>query len=224
MTGRKSKHFKVIAQSLFNHFHFQILYLTKNFKTFPMKVAILYGSTRSERQGIKAAKFIRKSVIERGHDAHLLDAAEINLPFLDKMYKEYGDNAPRNMKQTAMVLEQADGILIVSGEYNHSIPPALKNLIDHFQSEYYWKPSGIVSYSAGPFGGVRVAPHLRAIAGELGMPSISSMFAISTVQSAFDENGNAIDNAYPRRVQRFLEEFEWYMEAFKNRRDQGTPY
>ena len=189
-----------------------------------MKIAVIYGSTRSERQGIKAAKFVVNAVRERGHDGTLIDALEIGLPFLDKMYKELGDDAPENMKQTAAVLQNADGILLVSGEYNHSIPPALKNLLDHFQTEYYWKPSGIVSYSAGPFGGVRVAPHIRAITGELGMPSISSMFAISKVGSSFDEDGTALDEAYPKRIKRFLEEFEWYMEAFKARREQGTPY
>ena len=189
-----------------------------------MKVAVLYGSTRSERQGIKAAKFVVNSVNKRGNEAILLDALEIDLPFLDKMYKELGDDAPMNMKQTAETLKNADGILVISGEWNHSIPPALKNLMDHFQSEYHWKPSGIITYSAGPFGGVRVAPHLRAITGELGMPSISSMFPISKVGSSFDERGNALDDAYPRRIKRFLEEFEWYMEAFKARRDQGTPY
>lgn len=189
-----------------------------------MKVAVLYGSTRSERQGIKAAKFIMNAVQERGHEATLLDALEIDLPFLDKMYKELGDSAPGNMKRVAEIVSNADGVLVVSGEWNHSIPPALKNLLDHFQSEYYWKPSGIITYSAGPFGGVRVAPHIRAITGELGMPSISSMFAISNVGNSFDEAGNALEAAYLRRIQRFLEEFEWYMEAFKARRELGTPY
>lgn len=55
------------------------------------------------------------------------------------------------MEKLHQILESADGFIIVTGEYNHSIPPALKNLSDHFQTEYYFKPSGIVSYSAGAF-------------------------------------------------------------------------
>jgi len=55
----------------------------------------------------------------------------------------------------------ADGFVGVSGEYNHGIPPALKNLLDHFLEEYFFRPSGIACYSAGAFGGVRAAMQLR---------------------------------------------------------------
>lgn len=190
-----------------------------------MKVAIFYGSLRSGREGIKAAKFVTSAVKEMGHEATLLDAMEFNFPFLDKMYKEFPQGeAPEYMQKVHEILNDADGFLIVSGEWNHSIPAGLKNMMDHYQSEYNFKPSGIVTYSYGSFGGVRVAPHIRAITGELGMPSISSMFPISHVQDAFDDDGKALDDAYPRRIKRFLSEFEWYMEAFKARREQGTPY
>ena len=54
---------------------------------------------------------------------------------------------------------------IVSGEYNHGIPPGLKNLLDHFLEEYFFRPSAIVCYSAGQFGGVRAAMQLRAECG-----------------------------------------------------------
>ena len=141
------------------------------------------------------------------------------------MYKEYQPGeAPEKMEKLSKILDGSDGFVIVSGEYNHSIPPALKNLLDHFQSEYFFKPSAIVTYSAGSFGGVRAAVHLRAICGELGMPSISSMFPIPVVQKAFDFDGNALDDAYERRSSRFLDEFDWYVQAFKNQRLKGTPY
>ncbi len=189
------------------------------------KIAVIYGSVRSERQGIKAAKFLANQLEKRNHEVVLIDALEANFPLLDKMLKEYPEGeAPSNIQSVGTQLQQADGFVIVSGEYNHSIPPALKNLLDHFQQEYYFKPSAIATYSAGPFGGVRAAVHLRAITGELGMPSISSMFPISKVQSSFTEEGEAIDEAYNRRVQRFFDEFEWYLTALKQQRQQGTPY
>lgn len=189
------------------------------------KIAVIYGSVRSQRQGIKAAKFLAKQLEKRNHEVFFIDALEANFPMLDKMLKEYPEGeAPSNIQSVGTQLQQADGFVIVSGEYNHSVPPALKNLLDHFQQEYYFKPSAIATYSAGPFGGVRAAVHLRAITGELGMPSISSMFPISKVQSSFTEEGEAIDEAYNRRVQRFFEEFEWYLTALKQQRQQGTPY
>jgi len=183
-----------------------------------LNIAVIYGSSRSERQGIKAAKFIVNKLEERGHKVTLVDSEEYKLDFLDKMYKEY-DKAPENMEKVAKIFRNADGFIVVSAEYNHSVPAALKNLLDIYQKEYLYKPSGIVTYSAGPFGGVRVAPHLRAIMGELGTVSIPSMFPISKVQSSFDENGNATDEVYNKRVQKFLEEFEWYGTALKRHRD-----
>jgi len=186
-------------------------------------VAVIYGSVRSDRQGIKAAKFMAKKLEERKHKVTLVDPKEFNLPFLDKMYKEYDKGkAPENLQKLAEIMESADAYIIVSAEYNHSLPAALKNLLDYFQSEYFYKPSGIVTYSAGPFGGVRVAVHLRAIMGELGTVSIPSMFAISAVQDAFDDEGNAIDKAYDRRITKFLDEFEWYGYALKEARKTDT--
>jgi len=147
-----------------------------------LNIAVIYGSARSARQGIKAAHFVVRKLKERGHDVTLIDSQEYSLPLLDRMYKEYeSGTAPENMQAIADILDAADGFVIVSAEYNHSIPAALKNLLDHFQSEYLYKPSGIVTYSAGPFGGVRALINLRAILAELGTPSIPSAFPISQV-------------------------------------------
>lgn len=190
-----------------------------------MKVAVIYGSNRTERQGIKAAKFISNKLKERGLDVDFVDTLVYSLPFLDKMHKEYPQGkAPEIMEKLHQILVDADGFIIVTGEYNHSIPPALKNLLDHFQTEYYFKPSGIVSYSAGAFGGLRAAVHLRAILAELGMSSIPSIFPVPNVQNAFNATGIASDENFNVWVIKFLDEFEWYMEAFKNQRQKGVPY
>ena len=103
-----------------------------------------------------------------------------------------------------------------------SVPAALKNLLDHFQREYLYKPSGIVTYSAGPFGGVRGLGNLRTILAELGTPSIPSAFPISQVFKAFDDNGVAEDDAYNERVIKFLDEYEWYANAMKAARCEAT--
>jgi NAD(P)H-dependent FMN reductase len=114
--------------------------------------------------------------------------------------------------------------VIVSGEYNHGIPPALKNLLDHFLEEYFFRPSAIVCYSAGAFGGVRAAMQLRMTLGELGMPGIPSIFPIPHVHDAFDDTGRAQQPIFEERVGRFLDELEWYAEALRRAREGGTPY
>ena len=110
--------------------------------------------------------------------------------------------------------------MIVSGEYNHGIPPALTNLLDHFLEEYFFRPSAIVCY----FGGVRAAMQLRMTLAELGMSSIPSIFPVPKVQDAFAEDGTPTDTAMERRVGRFLDELEWYARALKEARAKGVPY
>jgi len=186
-----------------------------------LNTAVIYGSARKGRQGIKAARFVANKLEERQHAVTLVDSQEYELPFLDLMYKEFAEGgAPKAMRTVGEILQAADGFVIVSAEYNHSVSAALKNLLDHYQSEYLYKPSAIVTYSAGPFGGVRALVNLRAILAELGTPSIPSAFPVSGISAAFDDDGIALDKAYDERVVKFLDEFEWYENALKQARVQ----
>ena len=191
----------------------------------PLSMVALYGSVRSERQGIKFARFLVAQLDRRGHATTLIDPLHYRLPLLDKMYKEYPKGeAPEPLETLAAIIRQADGFLVVSGEYNHGIPPALKNLLDHFLEEWFWRPSAIACYSGGSFGGVRAAMQLRATLAELGMPSISSIFPMPKVQDQFEEDGTPRDPGHERRVARFLDEFEWHAQALREARANGVPY
>ena len=190
-----------------------------------LTISLIYGSVRSDRQGIKAARYLERKMAERGVKVHFIDPLEFNLPLLDKMYKEFSPGtAPEPMERLAKHFNDSDGLLIVTGEYNQSIPPALKNILDHFQKEYFFKPSGIASYSTGIFGGVRAAVHLRVIVGELGMPSISSMLPFPQIGSLFDENLVPVNPRIEPSTSRFIDEFIWYMKAYKKQRAEGVPY
>lgn len=188
-------------------------------------ISLLYGSVRSERIGIKAANYLEKKLKERGIKVNFIDTLEYKLPFLDKMHKEYSTGtAPEPMEKLSNLFTESDGFLVVTGEYNHSIPPALKSLLDHFQREYYFKPSAIASYSVGHFGGVRSAVHLRVILGELGMPSISSMLPFPGVGQLFNDDLVPKNEMVEKSTNRFIDEFLWYIEAYKNQREKGLPY
>jgi len=188
-------------------------------------VPVIFGSVRTERQGIKAARYMVAELTRRGCEAVLIDPLEYRLPLLDRMYKEYEPGtAPAQLETLAKLYRRADGFAIVSAEYNNGIPPALKNLLDHFLEEYFWRPSGIVCYSGGRFGGVRAAMQLRMTLGELGMPSIPSLLPIPKIADAFSDDGTPADPKFTSYNEQFFDEFLWYMEALKERRKSGVPY
>ena len=175
--------------------------------------------------GNRAATMVVRELQQRGHDVHLVDPLDLQLPLLDRMYKEYpkGD-APETLERLASLYRSVDGFLVCSGEYNHGIPPALKNLLDHFLEEYFWRPSGIVCYSAGSFGGVRAAMQLRMTLAELGMPSIPSLLPVPRIADAISADGIATQPLTARALHRFLDELLWYAEALRAQRLHGTPY
>ncbi len=191
-----------------------------------LTISVIYGSVRTDRRGIVAARYLERKVKDRGINLHFIDPLEYQLPLLDKMYKEFEPGtAPEPMEALGKMFKQSDGFLLVTGEYNHSVPPALKNMLDHFQQEYKFKPSAIASYSKSIFGGVRAAIHLRVILAELGSPSISTILPVPNIGSAFDENLVPGNDIIEKSANRFLDEFIWYLEALKEKRNQdGTPF
>lgn len=188
-------------------------------------IAVLLGSVRRDRMGSRAAQLVVRELEQRGHDVHLVDPLELQLPLLDRMYKEHpAGEAPEHLERLAALYRSVDGFLVVSAEYNHGIPPALKNLLDHFLEEYFWRPSGIVCYSAGSFGGVRAAMQLRMTLAELGMPSIPSVLPIPRIGDALNDDGTAQQPITEKSMNRFLDEFLWYVGALAEARTEGTPY
>ncbi len=186
-----------------------------------MVVAVLLGSVRSDRVGERVAKWVIKQLEARGHEAVLVDPAKLELPLLDRMWKEVkNDDSPEHaalkakLKPLADLYQRADGFAIVSAEYNHTAPPALVNLIDYFLEEYFYRPSAIVCYSAAPFGGVRAAIGLRSLLAEVGMGSIPSLQPIPAAGDAISEDGIALTQQLVEKSGKFYDEFDWYMRAF----------
>jgi NAD(P)H-dependent FMN reductase len=189
-----------------------------------LSIPVIYGSVRRDRQGIRAARYLVAQLTARGHAPVLVDPEQDELPLLDRMYKEYKGDAPPVLERLATLFRQADAFVLVVGEYNNSIPPALSNLLDHFLEEYFWRTSGIACYSAGQFGGVRAAMQMRMMAAELGMPSIPSLLPFPRVSQLLGEDGTLQDATFQRQADRFLGELAWYGQALKAARAAGVPY
>jgi NAD(P)H-dependent FMN reductase len=191
----------------------------------PLTIPVILGTVRSERVGPRVARYMVRALEARQHRVTLVDPVEYRLPLLDKMYKEFPPGgAPEVLERLAGVIKAADAYVVVSAEYNHSIPPALSNLLDHFLEEYFFKPSAIVCYSPSGFGGVRAAMQLRAMLAEMGMSSIPSILPFPQVHEALDPDGRPTSDRTDRAAGRFLDELEWYANALKAARAQAVPY
>ena len=103
-------------------------------------------------------------------------------------------------------------MVIVSPEYNGSMPGVLKNALDYIYGEWERKPVGIVTLSAGAFGGVQVHNHLQLLFLRLKALPVAHM-AVTTVGRSFDDDGEPREERYERAFARFIETLEWYTRA-----------
>jgi len=193
------------------------------------RILVLYGSYRSDRMGIRLAQFVVEGFRARGDDVALIDAKELGLPMLDRMYKEYKTGeAPAALEKLAGQIREADGFVFITGEYNWGVQPGLKNLTDHFLEEWFWRPAAIASYSGGRLSGVRAATAWHGILSEMGMVVVSSTIAVGPIGQTLSaegepvgESGAALERAFPR----FADDLLWWVEAAKAQRQRKVqPY
>jgi len=190
-------------------------------------ILVLYGSYRSDRLGIRLANYIVTSLRQRGNNAELIDAKDVGLPMLDRMYKEYPKgSAPPEMERLAAKIRGADAFVFVTGEYNWGMQPGLKNLTDHYLEEWFWRPAAIVSYSGGRLSGAHAAVSWHGTLSEMGMVVISSTLAVASISTALDADnkpfgsgGDALARAFPR----FADDLSWWTEAVKRQRAHKAP-
>jgi len=119
-------------------------------------------------------------------------------------------------------IKAADAIVVVTAEYNHSLPPALASLMGHFGgSNFKCKPSAIVTYSPGPWGGMRAAVALRPFLAELGCISISKLTGYPGAGDMFREDGTPKDPDHRmlKQLPAMLVELEWMSVAMKKMKD-----
>jgi NAD(P)H-dependent FMN reductase len=191
------------------------------------RILVFYGSYRSDRAGIRLAEFATRRLAARGMQAELIDAQRVGLPMLDRMYKEYPPGqAPEAMETLARQIRAADGFVFVTGEYNWGVQPGLKNLTDHFLEEWFWRPAGIVSYSAGRIAGARSNLHWHGTLSEMGMVVISSTVTVGPITQTLDPGGEPVGDAgkfLERSFDRFADDLAWWVEAARAQRERKAP-
>ena len=180
----------------------------------PLFIPVILGTVRRGRMSAGAARLMVREIASRpGVETELIDIAAVPMPV---------DDAGESIKDGGFAgsMARADGLVIVSPEYNHGYPGLLKHVLDSCLKEYIHKAVGIVGVSAGPFGGTRVIQNLLPVMRELGLVTIFWDVNFSSVQQAFDESGELRDRAFLRRIDKFLRELIWMSRTLRYGREQ----
>lgn len=176
-------------------------------------ITIISSSVRIDRRSHRVALFF-KDYLETNQIAttEILDLKEYNFPIFEERLSKLQDPLPKALEFSQKV-KDADGVIIVTPEYNGGYPPALKNAVDLLYSEWYHKPVGISTVSDGIFGGTQVITSLQFSLWKMRAWTIPAMFPNPSVQDLYDENGNPLDQGVNQRAKLFIKELLWCMEA-----------
>lgn len=168
-----------------------------------MKIAIITGSTRPGRRAPLVANWVlevlgRRPAMRSGEvTLHSIDLATIDLPlFCEPAPPMTGMYQHQSTHDWSALIVDFDAYIFVTPEYNHSLPAALKNAIDHLYTEWNDKAAGIVSY--GTAGGVRAGEHLRQVLAEVKVATVRSHVALSVFEDFVAEGPMDTGEFLPR--------------------------
>lgn len=191
----------------------------------PLKLLVFLGSVRAStppepaRLGLRVAKACKQNLVDKLLDVEFIDPLDIEIDPVFKPHFSYAKKkAPKSLDALASKISAADGFVMVSPEYNHAMSPALSNLLNHFGSSMFsYKPSAIVTYSAGQWGGARAAVNMRTFLSELGCLPVSAMIHIPHAADVFDESGtysSGVDStAWGGYLNRAFDQLVWWAQA-----------
>jgi NAD(P)H-dependent FMN reductase len=183
----------------------------------PIRVALIYGSTREGRFGPTVANWAAEQLSARPEfEVDPIDPARLDLP--DRL----GVETPA-VRELAARLQRADAFVVVTPEYNHGYPAALKHLIDLFNEEWQAKPVAFVSYG-GISGGLRAVEQLRQVFAEVHAVGVRDSVSFAMARTQFDEHGRLQSPDRARRsMTRMLDRLAWWARALKKARRE-EPY
>lgn len=171
------------------------------------KIKLIVGSTRQGRVGKPVSDWLVSLAADAGYQLEVLDLQTINLPFFDAMIPPaYKPTETDEGKAWAKMIDEADGFLFVTPEYNRSISASLKNAIDFLAAEWKEKPAAIVSYGYID-GGKSATRHLQDIFDWLKIQNVGEEMAVQFTQETFDAQGqfHDVDEALGSIKESFLQ-------------------
>jgi NAD(P)H-dependent FMN reductase len=177
-----------------------------------LTIAVLAGTTRVQRESIKAAHYIAEFGRKQpGIEIIFVDPKEFSFP------GDGNDPEGKDPRYTEIVAK-ADAFFIVTPEYNHSFPGSLKRMLDSELALYNHKPVALAGASNGNWGGVRAVEALVPAIRETGLVVLSWDAYFPRVQDIFDETGQMkpeFSERYDKSVQKIYDELIWMAKLFK---------
>lgn len=174
-------------------------------------IPVLLGTNRRERMSVHPANWLVGEIQKRGDiETRLFDVADFALP-----QNDYGQGLKDQFPEWKEAIIRADGLVIVSPEYNHGYPGSMKAVLDLLLREYVHKAVAFVGVSAGPWGGTRVIEAMVPMVRELGLAVTFADLNFPKVQNTFDAGGKLLDPAFEKRAQGFLDELVWMSTVLK---------
>ena len=172
---------------------------------------VLLGTNRKNRNSVHPARWIVGQMERRPEiETRLFDVSEFVLP-----HDDYGQGLKDLFPEWRDAIIKADGLVIVTPEYNHGYPGSLKAVLDLLLREYVHKAVAFVGVSAGPWGGTRVIEAMVPMVRELGLAVTFSDLNFAKVQNTFDAEGKLLDTAFEKRAKDFLDELVWMSRTLK---------
>ena len=176
-----------------------------------LNIPVLLGTNRKLRKSVLVGKWLIGEMEKRpAIRTRLFDAADFLLP-----HDDYGQEIKDRFPEWRDAIIQADGLVIVTPEYNHGYPGSLKAVLDLLLREYVHKVVAFVGVSAGPWGGTRVIEAMVPMVRELGLAVTFTDLNFPFVQKTFDDDGKLLDSAFENRVAGFLDELVWMGRVMK---------
>lgn len=177
-------------------------------------IAIISASVRKGRKSHRLALYFQSLIGEKQRGrVTMLDLASYDFPVFHERLRLL-ESPPEQVLAFAENVKSADGVIIVTPEYNGGYPASLKNVIDLLYDEWRRKPIAIATVSAGSFGGMNVITSLVYSLWKMQAWVVPALFPMPKITEAFDEQGVPSDKATTeKRALRFLDELAWCMEA-----------
>ena len=176
----------------------------------PLHIAVLIGSTREGRFAPTVAGwFAEQARLRTDIEVDVIDLLDLELP---RHLTGQRDSATAAY---AARIDRADGYVVVTPEYNHGYPAALKHAIDLCHGEWRNKAAGFVSYG-GMAGGTRAVEQLRQVFAELHVATIRDGVSFHFVGGRFDEHGQPHDaDGVNQAATTMLDQLVWWASALR---------